>query len=412
MILETLREPASALPYAALTALRKLSPDSFILETNDGDFDWQNFAHAGLCKCVPKEEFPEQAIHGWSQAEDRAHSSFNNGYFDVHWQGKALGLLQIRFDTSCGASNRMWIVAADEATARDFFSAVCRWSTPVREEIYVFEEGYWNKDGDLYKSIQSARLENLILPPKLKEAIRYDAANFFESRERYHRFNIPWKRGLILIGPPGNGKTHMIKGLINDLKQSCMYVKSLKSRFQNEDLSIREVFQKARLSAPCILVMEDIDALIDNENRSFFLNELDGFRKNEGLLVIATTNHPEKLDPAIVDRPSRFDRKYHFDLPAVAERSAYLRWWNNQLDEALKLTDEGLNAVAASAEGFSFAYLKELALASTMAWMNKGDSPMDEIMAAQLVGLREQMASTRSDAAKPVDMQSIGGTAV
>jgi hypothetical protein len=395
MILETLRHSASALPYAALTALQNIAPASFIFETSDTDFTWQQYAAAGLCECMAKPDFLVQSLYTWSQEDDRPYRTVLVGFFDVRWQGKTLGLLQVQFETSCGTSSRVWLVGENEATACEFFTAVCRWSTPIREEIYVFEEGYWNKDGDLFKSIQSSRLENLILPPGLKEAIRDDAATFFASQERYRRFNIPWKRGLILIGPPGNGKTHMIKALINDLKQPCLYVKSLKSRYHNEDLCIRQVFEKARACAPCILVMEDIDALIDNENRSFFLNELDGFRKNEGLLVIATTNHPEKLDPAIVDRPSRFDRKYHFDLPAVAERAAYLGWWNRQLDESLRLTDVGIAAVAAAAEGFSFAYLKELALASTMAWMNRPESPMDETMAVQLVGLREQMASIR-----------------
>ena len=395
MILEILRHSATALPYAALTSLQKISPASYILETNDSDFAWQQYAAADLCECAAKADFLEQGLYTWSQENDRPYRTTMVGFFDVQWQGKVLGLLQAQFETACGTTTRVWLVAEDEATAREFFSAVCRWSTPIRDEIYVFEEGYWNKDADLFQSIQSSRLENLILPPGLKEAIRDDAAGYFESRDRYRRFNIPWKRGLILIGPPGNGKTHMIKALINDLKRPCLYVKSLKARYQNEDLSIRQVFEKARASAPCILVMEDIDALIDNENRSFFLNELDGFRKNEGLLVIATTNHPEKLDPAIVDRPSRFDRKYHFDLPAVAERASYLGWWNRQLDESLRLTDAGVASIAASAEGFSFAYLKELALASTMAWMNRPETPMDEIMASQVVGLREQMASVR-----------------
>ncbi|MGL4422459.1 MAG: AAA family ATPase [Gemmataceae bacterium] len=395
MILEILLQPANALPYAALSSLQKISPASYILETDDSDFEWHLYAAAGLCECTVKPEFLEQALYTWSQEDDRPYRSTRIGYFDIQWQGKAFNLLQIRFETACGTSTHVWLVAEDKATAQEFFTAVCRWSTLIRDEIYVFEEGYWNKDEDLFQSIQSSRLDNLILPPGLKEAIRDDAATYFESRDRYARFNIPWKRGLILIGPPGNGKTHMIKALINDLKQPCLYVKSLKARYENEDLSIRKVFQKARASAPCILVMEDIDALIDNENRSFFLNELDGFRKNEGLLVIATTNHPEKLDPAIVDRPSRFDRKYHFDLPAVAERAAYLGWWNQQLEESLRLTDAGVASIAAAAEGFSFAYLKELAIASTMAWMNRQETPMDEIMACQLVGLREQMASVR-----------------
>lgn len=395
MLLDILRTPVTGITYAALLALRQHSRAAFLLETADSDFDWQNFAHAGLCALSPKPDHAEEAVYSWSQTADKANRTVQNGYFDVQWQGHALELLQVQYESSCGMSSRVWIGAESRATAEAFFAAVCRWSTAIRDEVYVYQEGYWTKDAELFKSIQSSRLDGLILPPGLKEAIRDDAAAFFGARDRYHRFNVPWKRGLILIGPPGNGKTHMIQGLINDLKKPCLYVKSLKSRYQNEDRSIREVFDKARESAPCFLVFEDIDALIDGENRSFFLNELDGFRKNDGLLTVATTNHPERLDPAIVDRPSRFDRKYHFDLPATPERAAYLRWWNGRLDEALRLTDAGLEAVAGATEGFSFAYLKELALAATMAWMNRQGVPMDELMAAHVVALREQMASAR-----------------
>jgi hypothetical protein len=395
MIQDILQNPTSSIPYSALLALNRLSPASYILETEDGDFDWQNYVAAGHCKCAPKPDFLDEALYTWSQTGDKPFRTVTNGYFDVEWEDQGLELLQIHYQTACGSSDHVWVVAESDALARAFFAAVCRWNTAIREEVYVFQEGYWQKDSDLFKSIQSSRLGNLILPPGLKEAIRDDAAGFFDSKERYRRYNIPWKRGLILIGPPGNGKTHMIQALINDLKKPCLCVKSLKSRHQNEDYSIRVVFDKARESAPCILVMEDIDALIDNDNRSFFLNELDGFRKNEGLLAIATTNHPEKLDPAIVDRPSRFDRKYHFDLPAHAERAAYLRWWNQQLDEALKLTEQGIAEIAGATEGFSFAYLKELALASTMAWINNRETPMDKTMAMQVVGLRDQMTSAR-----------------
>lgn len=69
------------------------------------------------------------------------------------------------------------------------------------------------------------------------------------------------------------------------------------------------VFGKAREMAPCVLILEDLDALINDRNRSYFLNQLDGFEANDGIIVIGTTNHFERLDPAISTRPSRFDRK-------------------------------------------------------------------------------------------------------
>lgn len=69
------------------------------------------------------------------------------------------------------------------------------------------------------------------------------------------------------------------------------------------------IFEKARSEAPCVLILEDLDSLITDQNRSFFLNQLDGLEGNDGLLIIGTTNHFEKLDPALSTRPSRFDRK-------------------------------------------------------------------------------------------------------
>lgn len=69
------------------------------------------------------------------------------------------------------------------------------------------------------------------------------------------------------------------------------------------------VFNKARQLAPCIVVLEDLDSLINDGNRSFFLNQVDGIEGNDGLLLIGTTNHFERLDPGLSTRPSRFDRK-------------------------------------------------------------------------------------------------------
>lgn len=403
MILETLKNPCSALPYHALEELGRLFPDAYILETNDSaSFNWQDFASIGLCEARPKSGFVPEWIHSWIPEKNLLQQKYANGMFEVRWEDRELILLHLQFETQCGNPNFSWIVAPDQEAARDFFAAVCRWSNALREEVLVYQEGYWEKDHELYQSIQSSRLEGLIMAPGLKETIRDDAKLFFDSRERYHQFNIPWKRGLIFLGPPGNGKTHMIQALVNDLGQSCLYVKSLKSRFQNEDRSLREIFEKARQSAPCILVLEDVDALIDDENRSFFLNELDGFRKNEGILVIATTNHPGKLDPAIVDRPSRFDRKYHFELPALPERLAYMQWWNARQDQALRISDATIKTLGTGTEGFSFAYLKELVLSSTMAWMNGQNPDMDQIVAAQLTLLRGQMVSSFSAVAQPV----------
>jgi SpoVK/Ycf46/Vps4 family AAA+-type ATPase len=171
----------------------------------------------------------------------------------------------------------------------------------------------------------------------------------------------------------------------------CLYVKSLDS-CDGEHASIRQVFWRARRSQPCVVVFEDVDSLINGKNRSFFLNELDGFASNTGVVVVATTNHPEQLDPAILDRPSRFDRKFYFELPAAQERLLYARRWNELLRPETRLGDGLLSETAARTEGFSFAYLKELFVSSLMEWMNAGGArAMGEVVAERTARLIEQM---------------------
>jgi SpoVK/Ycf46/Vps4 family AAA+-type ATPase len=107
--------------------------------------------------------------------------------------------------------------------------------------------------------------------------------------------------------------------------------------------------------------------------------------------VLATTNHPDRLDPAILNRPSRFDRRYYFDLPAAAERRAYVEMRFRELPAELRLSEGTVSAVIEQTEGFSFAYMKELFLSSMMQWMaTSGTNSMDETILGQVAQLREQ----------------------
>jgi ATP-dependent 26S proteasome regulatory subunit len=133
------------------------------------------------------------------------------------------------------------------------------------------------------------------------------------------------------------------------------------------------------------------------------LNELDGFADNEGVVVIASTNHPEKLDPAILDRPSRFDRKYRFDLPALPERLAYVRHWNQALQIEMRLTDLEARAIAECADRFSFAYMKELFLSAMMEWIGDQESgqasgSIGKAILKRAAILREQLSEGREEA--------------
>src|SRR5206468_3954681 len=117
-------------------------------------------------------------------------------------------------------------------------------------------------------------------------------------------------------------------------------------REANQD-TVGAVFGGARKYAPCLLCLEDVDSLIRDDLKSTFLNELDGLEEDyRGVLTIATTNHPEKLDAALLHRPSRFDYRFEFPLPNEDQRRAFVRHWTEKLrkirfvGEADDATDE------------------------------------------------------------------------
>ncbi|NJO41106.1 MAG: ATP-binding protein [Cyanobacteria bacterium RU_5_0] len=394
LIRDALNLPTTAIAYHISQLLTTFYPEKGRIESNDCAFNLESYAHANLCSLQLNGSIHNQLTTYWNSSVNAPYPMIENAWVEVIWHDQKLEVLQMNWAASMGQVRYYWIMADTMAIAQSFFAAVCEWNTEIRDEVLVFEEGTWVKNSELFHAIQGSSFDTLILQGTLKQEIQSDLENFFNSHAIYQDYNIPWKRGILFIGPPGNGKTHTVKALINSLKRPCLYVKSFRSHFNTESESIRRVFHRARESAPCILVLEDLDSLLNRENRSFFLNELDGFAINEGILTIATTNYPERLDPAILDRPSRFDRKYHFELPEILERSAYIQSWNSKLKSAMQLSETGIQQVAENTIGFSFAYLKELFLSSTMAWVQTMTSgSMDQVMRSQAKTLHEQMQS-------------------
>jgi hypothetical protein len=394
LIEEGLSAPSSALVYGVSRRLASLFPGRVILGTRDSDFRLLDFAAAEQCSLVPREApFAAYSTY-WAGLEGGVWQRPDNAWFEVRWQDQSLDVLMMSWPEGHCMSVHFWLMAASSEVARDFFAAVCAWGQEIRREVLVFEGGHWERSEELYAAIKSATFDNLILPAALKREVRQDFTQFFAARETYERYRVPWKRGLLFVGPPGNGKTHAIKALLNTVEYPCLYVKSLVTPWGTDHDCIREVFQQARRTTPCVLVLEDLDSIINSENRSFFLNELDGFALNSGILTLATTNHPERLDPAIVERPSRFDRKYHFDLPAPDERLAYIRLWQEELDPELRLSEAAVPQAVELTDGFSFAYMKELFLSSMLRWVSAPTrGSMDDVLAAQSGTLRKQMNS-------------------
>jgi hypothetical protein len=412
--------------YRIGRALRSAWPTMAIVEGEDSTFDFDRFAEAGHCARTPLPDMHIEVHTQWnapflldSKGEDwwtppyvardapkRGDGSVLrtsvNAIYDVRWEGHELVVVLASWAEGTCNHVHFWLLAREREIADTFLVAVCRFGQAPRQEVLVINGDRWKKDPELFASIRASTLDDLVLPAALRNEIVEDFTTFLAARDDYARLGVPWKRGVLFLGPPGNGKTHCLRGVLGLLALPTLYVQSFRCRHETDERNIEEVFDRARRIAPCVVVFEDLDAQITPDNRSFFLNQLDGFAPNAGLLVLATTNHPDRLDPAIVERPSRFDRKYHFPLPVAESRAAYLARWTDRLASDLRLTEAERATLVERTEGFSFAYLKELCLSSVLRWMKHRTDTLFPMLESQLEVLRAQMRSDgAAEAARP-----------
>jgi AAA+ superfamily predicted ATPase len=259
-----------------------------------------------------------------------------------------------------------------------------KWSMQLHNEVWVFDQGWWQKSAQLYNSVQKANWDDVILDEDMKKALVADVENFFDSQDVYQKLKVPWKRGVIYYGPPGNGKTISIKAMMHSLYERgangdsrmsvpTLYVRSLSS-YAGPEYSLAQIFGKARQEAPCYLVFEDLDSIVSDNVRSYFLNEVDGLKSNDGILMVGSTNHLDRLDPGISKRPSRFDRKYYFPNPDYAQRVQYCKFWQSKLadNKDLDFPDKLCDKIAEITDKFSFAYMQEAFVASLLAIAARG----------------------------------------
>lgn len=194
--------------------------------------------------------------------------------------------------------------------------------------------------------------------PEIMDILK-DIENFWTRADVYRKYNFVHKRGILMYGEPGCGKSGIIQILANMLMELNGIVVNIKSQ-QDIDYFIDFIptFRKIEPNRPLVVILEDIDALAgdDRYSTSQLLNILDGVKQIEGVVYIATTNYPEKLQERLTNRPSRFDRRYKIELPSAEIRRAYI---TNKLNED-DLANIDLEEWVKKTDGMSLSHLKEV----------------------------------------------------
>lgn len=233
--------------------------------------------------------------------------------------------------------------------------------------------------------------EDLLLAESVKSRIETEVIRFFEQEVAalYREMNVPYRRGVLLHGPPGNGKTSTIRHIGASLPQIPAMILRPAANFDSDDL--QQALDRWRRQAPAVLVIEDLNWLLNEVNVSTFLNLLDGIDSNvtSGLLLIATTNHPDQLDPAVNNRPGRFDVVIEVPCPDRALRIEFFRRkWAGA-------SAESIEKLAAATDRLSFAHLQEILRLSGLYAIQSGRRDRTE---ADLLKAAKTLQGTQTDA--------------
>lgn len=313
------------------------------------------------------------------------------GWFAAEWEGA-----EIEVALAPDWDSQRYIVCScqDETLLQRFAQSLNRYAEYPVGRCLRYTQG-WASAPDLDKELGKVTWDDIVLKPEQTAAVRASVEGFFNEREAFAKLGFAWRRGMLLIGPPGTGKTMICKAVAAALPDlPFLYVRDLREERKKE--AIKNIFRRARRLSPCILAFEDLDGLINDETRTVFLNEVDGFGNNEGIFIIASSNHPEKIDQALLKRPSRFDRVFIIGLPEKAERQAYCLsvLERSSLSEHIAPTLDRMalaSAVAEKSHGFTPAYLKEAITAAALQRAQAGAMVLDEEFASVVLAQVEEL---------------------
>ena len=284
--------------------------------------------------------------------------------------------------------------------------------------------GFGKSNAKVYvPSTQGIHFSDVAGEDEAKESLS-EKIDYLHNPKKYSDVGASMPKGVLLVGPPGTGKTMLAKAVAGEANVPffSMSGSEFVEMFVGMGASkVRDLFSQAKEKAPCIVFIDEIDAIgkkrdgqfSSNDEREQTLNqlltEMDGFQENIGVIILAATNRPETLDPALT-RPGRFDRRVPVELPDLAGREAILKVHAKKIKTA---DDVNFHTIARMASGASGAELANIineaalrAVRNNRTVVNESD--LEESIETVIAGYQKKNAVLSDSEKKVVAYHEIG----
>lgn len=284
--------------------------------------------------------------------------------------------------------------------------------------------GFGKSNAKVYvPSTQGIHFSDVAGEDEAKESLA-EIVDYLHNPKKYSDVGASMPKGVLLVGPPGTGKTMLAKAVAGEANVPffSMSGSEFVEMFVGMGASkVRDLFSQAKEKAPCIVFIDEIDAigkkrdgqLSSNDEREQTLNqlltEMDGFEENIGVIILAATNRPETLDPALT-RPGRFDRRVPVELPDLAGREAILKVHAKKIKTA---DDVNFHTIARMASGASGAELANIINEAALRAVRNNrtvvtEADLEESIETVIAGYQKKNAVLSDDEKKVVAYHEIG----
>lgn len=228
--------------------------------------------------------------------------------------------------------------------------------------------GWDNNQGKYFVRKQEYKTDNILeLPMPETEAILDDIKKFWDREAGFRKYGLTYKRGVLMFGPAGCGKSHIIQLIIKRLiehEKGVVFKLESPEDVERYSTFMHSTFKVIEKTRRIVTIIEDIDGLFHSgkATETLLLNILDGMNHMDNIVYLATTNFPEELADRIMNRPSRFDRRHEIGLPNADVRKFYLE--HTLFPEDLEKID--INLWVEKTDKLSVAHLRELIVSTVI----------------------------------------------